>query len=520
MRPAPALVLAVFALELSGCCAWSCRWCDPESLILEYDSIGTAVAVTAAPASAFGQSGTAERTIANALGECRISATKIGDAISTDWNPEPKCVTLASLDQQIACTKGGNPDPAAWYVHGLAVPWKPQWLLADGSIGCIGVSGLLWQAGGTCAPGPVSETGVREDFVVFHDPAWTPAVAMVNGLHELGHVLNVHDGDYGPELEARAQLEGTPRRHLCEALQANDPQDTGARHVRPGPDALPYCHMTPDHTAWHGGGSSCGAAPPAPPAIPAADLLVEPEKTRYCPGEPVTVNITMTARLDLEYRSETGQNPSSTSLDPAYGYLLLWQDLGGGKYGPISTLVYFDTKLSFAPLAAGDSQRFKGIQIWYGTGVDQSRPFTIEASYAGFPDPRAAVVSPPVTVSIVDDGTGKCHKKARRLFNDAEARRVVWLMGGDHLEHGVDHLVQISDDHPQTVYAAYANLALAYHWARPFHFLDEAGAMDRRDPVLQKAALYAGRLQSQDQIQHLPPSLRTLASRIPGIHEP
>jgi hypothetical protein len=493
--------------------------CPQPKLTLEYDAVQGTSAVTAVPASEFKPGATGDWTLARAFAEIGVKVAIDQNVIPNPWPDQdpPECITLASLDQIVGCSKGAAPGQPAWYAHGLLVPWETGWT-TNGVIGCVSPPGILWLAGGYCDPAPVSETEVREDFVLFAKALSGDRDKLVNGIHELSHVLNIHHCDQGAELESQGRLGSKARAHTCEARQQEDAAAPPYLHVRPGKEASPWCHMTDRHKSWHADESCCPDPPQGKFSREKVDLKVSPEKKQYCPGEPITVTVELTAGEDLKFRSEE-------SLDPAYGYLSLWRSTGQGSYAPLQIPIYLDGKLPCDGnlvcdnLAKGKTAKMSGIPIWYGTGIDQSASFEVVASYAGFEDPRATVVSPPESVPISGDPPGRCDAVARRLFSTAEARRAAWLHGGPDGGAGLAALDSVSENHGTSVESAYANLALTLHWIQPYHYLTREGSLARRDPDRQRADVYFRRLQAQlqDQPDVLPESQRNLVRGYPRI---
>jgi hypothetical protein len=506
-------------------------------VIFEYDSLGEAVAVSEAPASDSDQSSDSDTWSFEKAYE-EIGIELLHDRMQSKAEPSPwpepcdlatlpedqtdctpNCVTLASLDQQIGCTKGGSSNATEWYVHGLSVPWAVQWLAND-RVECASHAGLLWLAGGFCDPTSVRESPVREDFLIYDDinsetmPKSSPHEKLVTGIHEFSHVLNLHKCDHEGGLHTEGRLGSKAKTHVRAAREAAHSGENEYRHVQTGAQGLPWCEMTSKHISLH----ELVCCPDDSRGLSmktGVELEMTTGKPSYCPGEPITVKFKLMVppevppdqQDDVWYRKVESLDKEE-SLDPRYGFLTLWLSTAPGSEKPLDPPVYWEWNLDegpqFEPLSPGESIE-SSVDIWYGTGIDQSTSFNITATYAGFKTPEEKVVSERVTVRIdpVSSDPEICDPFAEDLLNDPEARRVMWLLGGDHLPGGLEKLDLISRQYSRSVYAAYANLALMRHWSQVFHYVRSNGTLARRRPNIQKARDYQQRL-SQDQRDVLP----------------
>jgi hypothetical protein len=311
----------------------------------------------------------------------------------------------------------------------------------------------------------------RRDFVVVEEPITSEQDSMYTIIHEIGHVLNAHHCEYGDPGAILAP--GT-----VEHLDAHRTDD--AYFFRPGPNGAEFCDITPKHmTELHAGCNDCGTLDEMGP-VEGAGLRLAAEKDSYLPGEPFRVSVTLApGRGDaapLKYYGEL-------SLEPTRGYLWLWvgkPDASGGCDRPgnlrkLAAPAYIEPGLDPVPLDAPVS--VVGIDAWASLPVIHD-DICIQASYAGFEDRSWAIRSNPITIRI-DSGGIALDRMALADFTAAEARRVMFFFGGDHLQNGLNHLEAVSavSDSP---YKPYADLVLGMHLARPWVGYDAAGSVQVR----------------------------------------
>ncbi len=487
-------------------------WGGGPELLLEYDSIDDARAITT---KADGLTLESSYCMPDTQGICGGLAVVVDKQVVTDPNLVlDSCVNEMSLDQQIGCTRDLGPERGQWYAHGLATTS----LLKEGTGDyCLDYWGMLWLTEAACdlenRESEGSEDQIRRDFVVFDADRRADSrtnrtkgndTLMGIAVHELAHVLNIHHEDMAEEKSTLSgELGQVSRDHL--AFKLFPPESIPYLHVAPGADPrFPFCQYTssqewPFSTDEHDLKHCCGDLGAAyvlgsAPAI----LRIKPEKLLYCPGEPITINVTLKAASPVEIYPH---------FDPELGHLVLWNDDGRG-FHRLTTPRYIDARLTPKSLAPGEELAEQGIDIWFGTGLNQEVYSLLKASFHGF-DPSGFVVSSrPVKVHVEDYNGVLCNTDARRLFDSPQSRRFMWLMGGDHLKTGIANLKQISDHYPNSVYAPYANLALGRNWVRRFHYVTESRTMAVRDRNLAEAGDYL--LRARHQMHLLPESMRAI----------
>jgi len=240
------------------------------------------------------------------------------------------------------------------------------------------------------------------------------------------------------------------------------------------------------------------ADPNSAPATGFVTLGVTPEKPHYLPGEPIHVDITLT-RLDGATLT-AGFKYYAEKLNPNLGQLYFSVR---PKYSPFGYrelqqpfLHESDPNAVIATELFGSATR-KGVGIWF-TLTDSNhpptgRPFWLKTDFAGFADPNLYVESQPVEVVVDEDSDcqGLYDDDAFELFVHPAAREFLFFLGGDHIPQGYKNLTKISSSYKDTIYAAYADVALGAYWARPFKGMNSIGSTITRsaDPVKSKAYL-------------------------------
>ncbi len=435
-----------------------------------------------------------------------------------------------------------------WYAHGLALPccW-------DKSGGSCNYKGEIWlessplgHLGGLAA----IECGnrCREDFVVHYCAHTSDGDRLATAIHELGHVLNLHHAEIACDSVCRA--DDCPGTTWAFGAWALEHVGSHSRvEVRPGWHGSDWCDVDPNahERKMHGTtASACGdlcstrALAEAGSAPSWLNLVVVPEKDSYIPGEPVRVRVVVNVDPNgegiVEYLSER-------SLDPALGYLKLWTgsspdpndlqsdsipflaDEAGLKSTPLTASVSvtgIDLDVPAAPqgvaLHDGGAAAAPGIHVMASlTGMTaRSAPPGLAAVP---PAPYSvAARSAPVEVSIAPMPFAPAFTPdayapdAYALITEPESRRFLRFLGGDHLERGKRNLEEIARQHPGSMYAPYANLALGVNLSYPFRRFDrDQGVLVRReaDHVAAIHFLDAAR----DRLSDLPLSYRLVLLR-------
>jgi len=474
-----------------------------QKLFLEYDHIRTTYAATS---MVNGQ------TLEDAYCEWPlIEVTALKTEVPKDPNLQldPNvCISQASLDGLVVKTKNASRPANSWYAHGLVVPNKGY---KDASGKCWEPKGKLWllPLGDICSIlGAKALSGVREDFVLFfakregRNPGQLQDDAMQTGVHELAHVLNSHHCEiYADDIkpDGKIRKSGPVAQHLDERVKL-------PAHVAPGCGGDLWCATDPN---WHvqqlhrGCATACGTASAemetsAKLVESGVTLVVEPEKETYIPGEPIHVTVTLRRDASKAATHSALQYFSEGSLDPQSGYLgfhvartadpksqvgLL--PPGSSSFTPLQPPGYDDVDLPVAKLTLDDPPPSWTSGIWFTlpqTGVSGEEPFWLNARYAGFKDRDLLLSSSPVLVRV---GLPLARPElydpnAQALFTHPEARRFLFLMGGDHLTVGMNNLDRVVTEYPRTIYAAYAALALGVSWANSYLGLDDHGVLVER----------------------------------------
>jgi hypothetical protein len=218
-------------------------------------------------------------------------------------------------------------------------------------------------------------------------------------------------------------------------------------------------------------------------------LTISPEKASYYPGEPIHVKVRLeSAALKVVLRSEDALNPDLGFLTFFVGNSGKWEDMR-----PLRPAIYADPVPGHAPFASAGPIEEAGIGVWYTipwSGIDLRRPFWLGATFAGFADRELVVTSKAVQVNVGIENPKIWSPRAYDLFTEEQSRRLLFLLGGDHLTCGIANLERIARDYPKTIYALYANLALGVMWANPSYGIDEDGAPSLRDADPDKARTY------------------------------
>lgn len=377
----------------------------------------------------------------------------------------------------------------AWYMHGLVVPCCDAGSFTGH--GCGGLNGLIW----------LSQEKMREQFVLYSNKLKTPGHRLKAAMHESGHVLNLHHSEYSGEddLFWKGTFGAVSRKHL---------EESDRKHVMPGPDGDPWCAMTPDHPVHKEGLNECARHSP-PATLASVRMNVRPEKPLYFPGEPITVDVTLTPDpgQTLRYLSER-------SLSPALGHLRLWAaDTPAGPFELLATPTIADADLDVEPLAAGISTT--GLHLWPGNRA-LDRTFWMKATFAGFENPVDVASSDPVEVRLVDTSVETTTLFVPGALNAAageESQLFTRLLGGDHLQQGLSGMRAIAQNFPDTVYAPYANLSLGALLAEPFKTV-ENGVVKTRKPDLAKARALLEEAERRQEV--LPRSYRVVLHEMLG----
>jgi hypothetical protein len=197
-------------------------------------------------------------------------------------------------------------------------------------------------------------------------------------------------------------------------------------------------------------------------------------------------------------------------LDPSHGFTTLWASDANTPFRRLVTPKFIDENLRTKSVTRGRAAQAR-FGAWFGTGLNQESSSQLKAAFTGVMPAGQVVVSPPTNVNIRDGRL--CNPKARALFSTPQARRFLWLMGGDHLPAGLRALKEVAQRYPRSIYAPYANLALGVHWARPFHRINRSrkGQVIVREASPDKAREY---LENAMRRRHLlPPSYRDILER-------
>lgn len=451
-----------------------------QSVVMEVDYISELPSVTRA------EGRTLEAEYARADLQVTLRESTITGDPNYCWKEGELHGLMTDLGDRSTATAG------SWYLHGVVVPCcDPN---AFTQYFCEGYDGAIWL--------PVGQRGgIREHFILYSNMLEGPEHRLELGLHESGHVFNLHHCEY----QGQDDLDRTKRFGAASLGHLSEPE---RRHVGPGPEGDGWCSMTSFHKDMHGRCETDPCKRSSPEAtLKRVALTLSPEKKTYYPGEPITVNVTLS--LDRDPPQRIGYL-GERSLSPPLGYLRFWiSDAPQGTFDPIPPPSFADASLPRATLGPGERASATGLRLWEGgSGSRLERTFWLKATYAGF-DGAGIVASDPVEVRIVDTATepglGLFHRNAFDGFTGDEARTFLSLLGGDHLSAGRARLEAIALNFPETVYAPYANLALGVSLAEPFHFVRN-GAVQVRPAEFDKARSFLEEATRRRQI--LPDSYR------------
>jgi hypothetical protein len=320
-------------------------------------------------------------------------------------------------------------------------------------------------------------------------PGATAPEMLLTAAHELAHVFNLHHDDWeGDSFRRGSTIEGYSSAETVRwALSAQSRAHLRGhpdRLVHPGPGSLPFLTITPAHEDGHQGipGGNYVVADPrnldaarrAPGGVRAMAvrssreravardahplrLELDPPKTRYLVGEPVTLTVGL---------ENTGSAPQEILdlLDPTFGFLNVEiQRPGSAVFEPFRPAVRAYTRGGTPrTLASGESVHAE-VKLFFGAEgwtFEQAGEYVVRADY-----PADALVSnrrlksPEVTLTI-EEPASEMAQRASDLMRGTEQGLFLLFNGGDHLRKGRESLEKVAQEAGTTPFAPAAQLAL------------------------------------------------------------
>lgn len=390
------------------------------------------------------------------------------------------CLNMASLDSVFIGSEGHRPaSSGTWYLHGLGAP------CCEGAIQntACGFEGLAWLL-------PTPGKLVRERFLIMSCETYplTSAAAFGVTAHEMGHVLNLHHCEYTTDspMNSSFKIDGDSLEHLS---QHDD------NEIQPGNAGAGWCDLTTDHRVdMHSATDPCCADPGFMTSVrlPAGvSLTLLPEKPSYFPGEPVRLR----ARLRIE-PSVLDVERLVPGLHPYLGYLRAWTLDDDEKPRVLFPPLVATRTLSWEE-GGGAVDESEIIDLWAmqpAAGAGQA----FGATYSGLRLRQGTTSVPMMVASATTNvalATPIAPMPGQDRFTTEQARRFLFMMGGDHVTQGIADLQEVSRSGGPL--AAYADLALGTNLATPFHHYEQGSrGIEMREPDYRKAREYLDRAEA------------------------
>jgi hypothetical protein len=270
--------------------------------------------------------------------------------------------------------------------------------------------------------------------------------------HEFGHTFNLHheDSDLGTLMRDFLADGGFVLSARSQSHLDTHPED------KVWPNAGSFDDFTNAHAQGHGTSlTAVGDAEASSPLV----LDLAPVPASPVLGEPVYLVATL---------ENAGSTPAAApnGLEPEEGATEVVISGPDGARRAFLPLIAVDRLAPEAELKPG-ARRIAEFPVFYGGhGWTFDRPgkYVLNATYRG-PGGVPTVAAKPVALQVSEGDPA-----APLLLDNGEAGRqagrfLTWL-GGDHLDQGIAALEHVVDQHPESVLAAYARVALGVNLGR------------------------------------------------------